>query len=86
MGPTQRAQFLLDHQLPLLEQCGLVACGCCEPYTHQFAVLRRIPRLRRVSVSPCCDTEKAAASLENEYILSWKPNPAMLVGRFRPGE
>ena len=82
VGPRQHAEFLLRYQLLLLEQCGLVAYGCCEPYTHKFALLSQIPRLRRVSVSPWCDVEKAAASLEDRYILSWKANPTMVVGGF----
>ncbi len=43
---------------------------------------RKVPRLRRVSVSPWCGTEKAAEALEDKYIYSWKPNPAMIVGNF----
>jgi hypothetical protein len=86
VGPRQHSEFLLDYQLRILEQCGLVAYGCCEPYTHKFAMLKRVPRLRRVSVSPWCDVEKAAANLEDKYILSWKANPAILVGGFDPAD
>jgi hypothetical protein len=85
VGPRQHEEFVLSYQLRLLEQCGLNAYGCCEPYTHKFEMLaRRVPRLRRVSVSPWCNLEKAAARLENRYIFSWKPNPAMLVQNFDP--
>ena len=85
VGPTQHEEFLLNYQLRLLEQCGLNAYGCCEPYTHKFDMLAtRVPRLRRVSVSPWCNLEKAAAKLGNRYILSWKPNPAMLSPNFDP--
>ncbi len=85
IGPEQHEEFILDYEVRLLELCGLNAYGCCEPYTHKFEMLkRRVPRLRRVSVSPWCGVEKAAEALENRYIFSWKPNPAMLVGQFRP--
>ncbi len=85
VGPAQHEEFILEHQLPYLERFGLVAYGCCEPYTRKFDMLkRRIPRLRRVSVSPGCDVGAAAEALGDRYVFSWKPNPAMLADRFDP--
>jgi hypothetical protein len=85
IGPDQHEEFILDYELRIMERCGLNAYGCCEPYTHKFDMLkRRVPRLRRVSVSPWCDVEKAAEALEDKIVFSWKPNPAMLVGAFDP--
>jgi hypothetical protein len=83
IGPEHHEEFILEHELPILELAGLNVYGCCEPYTHKFDMLkRRVPRLRRVSVSPWCDVARAAAELQDKYILSWKPNPALLVGAF----
>ncbi len=83
VGPDQHEEFILRHELPLLELTGLNCYGCCEPYTRKFDMLKRnVPRLRRVSVSPWCDVQAAAEALQARYIFSWKPNPAMLVGRF----
>jgi hypothetical protein len=85
VSPAQHEEFLLEHQLPLLDRFGLVAYGCCEPYTHKFAMLkRRVKRLRRVSVSPWCDLGAAAEALGNTLIFSWKPTPAMLADVFHP--
>jgi len=85
IGPDQHEEFIIKYDLRLLKHCGLNAYGCCEPYTNKFDMLKRnIPRLRRVSVSPWCDLEKAAEALEDKYIFSWKPNPAMIVGKFDP--
>jgi hypothetical protein len=85
VGPAQHEEFILEHQLPYLARFGLVAYGCCEPYTRKFDLLkRRIPRLRRVSVSPWCDIGAAAEALGDRYLFSWKPNPAMLADRFDP--
>jgi len=86
VGPDQHEEFILNYDLRLLDKAGLVAYGCCEPYTNKFDMLkRRVKNLRRVSVSPWCDVEKAATALQDKYIYSWKPNPAMLVGRFDEG-
>lgn len=85
IGPDQHEEFILEYDLRVMERCGLNAYGCCEPYTNKFDMLkRRVPRLRRVSVSPWCDVERAAEALGDEYLFSWKPNPAMLVGEFDP--
>ena len=84
VGPDQHQEFVLDYQLRMLEHCGLNAYGCCEAYTRKFDMVKAIPRLRRVSVSPWCDIEVAAKDLGNKYIYSWKPNPMLLVGKFDP--
>ena len=84
VGPEQHEEFVLRYQLPVLQRCGLTAYGCCEPYTWKFDMVKKIANLRRVSVSPWCDIEVAAQALEDAYIYSWKPNPAMLVGRYDP--
>ena len=83
IGPQQHEEFILEYELPILRTAGLCAYGCCEPYTRKFDMLkRRIPNLRRVSVSPWCDVQTAADALHDNYLFSWKPNPAMLVGAF----
>jgi hypothetical protein len=79
VGPAHFEEFALQYQLPLLARFGLVCYGCCEPLDKKFdAVLRRVPNLRRVSVSPWCDRALAAEKLRDRYLYSWKPNPAMI--------
>ena len=54
-------------------------------FNRKFEMLKRgVPRLRRVSVSSWCDVAAAAEALERQYIFSWKPNPAQLVGNYSP--
>lgn len=87
VSPVQHEEFVLNYQLRLLRHYGLNAYGCCEPYTYKFDMLKKkVPRLRRVSVSPWCDIEKAADALEDKYIYSWKPNPAIVSGHFDPDQ
>jgi len=52
ISPAMFAEFILPYQLPLLERFGLNCYGCCEPVHTRWEHLRRIPRLRRGSVSP----------------------------------
>ncbi|MGI6207996.1 MAG: hypothetical protein ACOYEW_07245 [Anaerolineae bacterium] len=78
VSPAMHEEFVLEYQLPILERFGLNCYGCCEPLHHKFAMLERVPRLRRISISPWCDRAIAAETLGNRYIYSWKPHPAYL--------
>jgi hypothetical protein len=71
--------FVLVYQLPLLERFGLNCYGCCEPLDIRWHLVKQIPRLRRVSVSPWCSLEKMAENLQDRYIFSMKPNPSLVV-------
>ena len=81
VSPWHHEEFGLDYQMKITQRYGLVAYGCCEPYTSKFDMVKKIPNLRRVSVSPWCDVDIAAQALENKYIFSYKPNPAYLATR-----
>ena len=82
VSPAHHKEFVLNYQVKILECFGLVAYGCCESLTHKFAMVKTIPRLRRVSVSPWCDIQVAADELGNRYVYSWKPNPSLVVNGF----
>jgi len=78
VSPAMLDEFVLTYQARLLSRFGLNAYGCCESLTHKLPVVKRIPHLRRVSVSPWTDLRVAAEELGDRYIFSWKPNPAEL--------
>jgi hypothetical protein len=78
ISPEMFAEFVFPYQLPLLERYGLNCYGCCEPLDTRWHVVKQIPRLRRVSVSPWSDVPTMAGHLTDQYIFSWKPNPADL--------
>lgn len=87
VSPQMHEEFILQYDVRILKHYGINSYGCCEPYTNKFDIVKKnVPNLRRVSVSPWCDMEKAAEALEDKYIYSCKPNPSMLVGEFRPDE
>jgi len=81
VSPAMFEEFVFPYQLPILERFGLTCYGCCEPVHSRWHIIRRIPNLRRVSVSPWCDVEAMAENLQDRYILSLKPNPSYLGGR-----
>ncbi|MGE5550455.1 MAG: hypothetical protein ACM3ZC_07975 [Bacteroidota bacterium] len=85
VSPAMLAEFVLPYQARLLAPYGLVCYGCCEPMTHKFTVIKQhLPRLRRVSISPWTDLRVAAEALQDGYIFSWKPNPALMIGDYDP--
>jgi hypothetical protein len=85
VSPGMLEEFVLPYQARLLNRFGLNCYGCCEDITHKLpAILRQLPRLRRVSVSPWTDIRVAAETLQDRYIYSWKPNPTAMVVTFDP--
>jgi hypothetical protein len=78
VSPDMFEEFIFPYQLPLLKRFGLNCYGCCEPVDTRWRIIKQIPNLRRISVSPWSSIPKMAEYLEDKYILSLKPNPSML--------
>lgn len=80
VSPAMHEEFCLQYERPVLERFGLTCYGCCEPLDKKIGILKSIRNLRRVSISPWADVAVAAEGLQDRYILSWKPNPAIVAG------
>lgn len=78
ISPRMFEEFIFPYQFPLLERFGLNCYGCCEPLHLRWHVVKRFPRLRRISVSPWADLAAMAGNLGVDYVYSMKPNPAPL--------
>ena len=78
VSPEMHYEFGLQYQIRLLEKFGLNCYGCCEPLDRKIDHVKRIPNLRRVSISPWADVDISASQLQNKYIFSWKPAPFSL--------
>ena len=76
VSPKLFEEFVFAYQLPILERFGLNIYGCCEPLDRRFDVIKRIPRLRKVTVSPWSDVAGMAERLGSDYIYTRKVNPA----------
>jgi hypothetical protein len=79
VSPDMHWEFAVEHDLRWLERFGLTYYGCCEPLDKKVEILRRVPNLRKVSVSPWCDTETIVKNIGDSYVMSRKPNPAIFV-------
>jgi hypothetical protein len=78
ISPQMHEEFLLNYQMPVMKKFGLVSYGCCEDLTNKIDMLRKIPNLRRIAVSPFADVKKCVEQIGRDYIISYRPNPAML--------
>jgi len=85
IGARQHAEFSLQYEKRLLKPFGLNGYGCCEDLTRKLDYVFTIPNIRRISISPFANVETCAEKLQGDYIFSWKPHPAHLVGQFDEG-
>jgi hypothetical protein len=79
ISPAQHEEFLLQYQLPIMAKWGLAAYGCCENLTRKIDMLRKVPNLRIIAVTPRADVRRCAEQIGTDYILSWRPNPADMI-------
>ncbi|MCY2929021.1 MAG: hypothetical protein NTV86_05915 [Planctomycetota bacterium] len=82
VSPAMFGEFIFPYQLPLLAKFGLNCYGCCEAVHQRWSYIKRIPNLRRVSVSPWADQAMMAEAMGSTCVFSRKPNPAMICASF----
>jgi len=78
VSPEMHWEFALRHEMRYLERWGLTYYGCCEPLDIKMGILRKIPNLRKISMSPWIDPQRAADEVGEDYVFSFKPSPAIL--------
>ncbi len=75
-------EFIFKYQLPILKLFGLNCYGCCEPIEKRWSIVKKIPNLRRVSVSSWANFEQMRENLRDDYIYSLKMTPTDLAVPF----
>ncbi|MCK5801957.1 MAG: hypothetical protein KAI66_03955 [Lentisphaeria bacterium] len=80
IGPDRFKEFMLDYQIPIMEPFALAAYGCCENLSEKIDVVRAIPNLRRIAISPMADVRRCAEQIGDEYVFSYRPSPSDMVG------
>jgi hypothetical protein len=78
VSPKMFEDFVFPYQVPIISRFGLSYYGCCEPLHGRIKIIKQLPNLRRVSVSPWCNQEKIAAELGKDYIFCRKPKPTLI--------
>lgn len=78
VSPRMHWTFALEHDLRWLSRFSQTYYGCCEPLDQKIDMLRKIPNLRKISVSPWCNTKRVIEKIGDDYVISRKPSPAIL--------
>ncbi len=80
VSPAMHKEFELDYAVRWYARFGLVYYGCCEPLDGKLDIVRKIPHLRKVSMSPWVDVERGAERIGRDLVFSRKPSPALVAG------
>jgi len=78
VSPAMHQEFELDYAVKWYSRFGLGYYGCCEPLHDKIDIVRKIPHLRKISMSPWVDVDKGAERIGRDFVFSRKPSPALL--------
>lgn len=77
-SPAMFAEFEVPYTSRWYERFGLGYYGCCDVLDRKIDLVRRIPNVRKISISPWANVERSADAIASDYVMSRKPNPARL--------
>lgn len=78
VSPAMHEEFDIQYASKWYARFGLGYYGCCEPLDSKIDIIRKLPHVRKISISPWADVKKAAEQIKGDYVLSNKPTPAYL--------
>jgi hypothetical protein len=78
VSPAMFEEFVFQYQVPIISRFGLSYYGCCEPIHARIGIIKRLPNLRSLSVSPWCDQEIMVDELGQDYVFCRKPKPTLI--------
>ena len=86
VSPAMTEEFLYQYQNPLMALFGVCSFGCCESHHKKWHLLKQMPNLRMVSVSPWSDLEEAVTEMGDGYALNWRVSPSRIQSRLDPAD
>lgn len=78
VSPAMHREFDIEYAKHWYARFGLGYYGCCEPLHEKIDIVRLLPNLRKISMSPWVDIERGAEQIGADYVFSRKPSPALL--------
>ncbi len=78
VSPEMHEELSLVFDREWLKQFKYAYYGCCEALHNKIGILRSISNLRKISASPWCDLDKLVDAAGKDFVVSMKPNPAVL--------
>ncbi len=80
VSPSMVDEFEVAYATEALQDFGFVYYGCCEALDNKIDILKKIKNLRKISISPWADMRSSAEQIGKDYVISAKPNPAIVSG------
>lgn len=77
-SPRMLKEFDLDYSMPMMEKFAYTYYGCCEALDNKIPLLKKIPNLRKIGVSPWANVEVCCEQIGGDYVAARKPNPALV--------
>ena len=80
ISPDMFKEFFFPYYKKLMDMCGLISYGCCEP-VHSIwdNCLETVANLRKLSISPWCNEKMIAERIKDKGIIYHrKPSPNLL--------
>jgi hypothetical protein len=79
VSPGMYHEFVFPYYRDVVEPMGLLYYGCCEPAHPFWEDIRRLPHLKKVSISRWCDQQMMGDALRGtDIVFSRKPDPNFL--------
>lgn len=78
VSPAMHEEFDIEYEKEYFKGFGLVYYGCCEPLDRKIDIIRDIPGLRKISITPWANVKHAAEQMGGDFVMARKPNPAMV--------
>jgi hypothetical protein len=79
VSPRMQEEFLLNYQIPVMQQYGAVQYGCCEDLTHKIDTVLRIPNLRIFVCSAWTDLDRVVEKCGARYTIMWRQSAQAVV-------
>jgi hypothetical protein len=76
VSPRMHDEYEMEYVKEFFQGFGLLYYGCCEPLHDKIDIVRKLPNLRKISITPWADVRKAAERMGRDYVMARKPNPA----------
>jgi hypothetical protein len=78
VSPAMYEEFEVDYAIRWYSRFGLGYYGCCEPLHDRVDIIRRIPNVRKISMSAWADVDRGAEAIGRDFVFSRKPSPALV--------
>jgi len=78
VSPKMHDEFEIPYMQKIYSRFGLGYYGCCEPLDDRIDLIRKIPNVRKISMSPWVNEKRGAEHIKNDFVFSRKPPPSFV--------